>query len=1237
MWFQHPCMLSILSTCSILIYSIISLRISFPEQLLSVKNFKDFTFTESIEKTIQANSYTEIYDCIVCLLYWLNAYITDVFSYKFALLRHRLYKKGLDIFWDLVVKSFIWLSTFSFIYTFIILLDKIGSFDNLFIIHFNKIFNTIHSENISFLEPVSDFETFLSNCHNKCHFIDRLQYFSGLHFLIVDFLIAQDDQFIMYSNYFENIQKRYQCCGIYSIEDWFSVLQYQMNNVEIVNESQYPWKPVYHHILKSCCSPNKAINCSSQIQNSIKQRVYPLRNYQSFQYGTFSLYTNGCLNKVVTAQQQLMYTFVTKYGIVGICLHVIRLTTFYVIYNHTQLRYSNKPVGNKLYSLMSLIYPFEKRSYISNSQLLTACQSCWLFGQPFEKLKSQWLENNMRIGWMLLIKRKHCITFLRRMHLQKQCRQLSKFHQFLRYSIPTFEMITYADGRDREEIEANITYDGFIVRISRIVCFLLFGLFISEFLLFTVIPTKNEAASLPSGDNKIPNEIIQRDAEILRNGVDWITKTFIRMTITLAAVVSYRFRCLLLLIIPSLGQTIGLSYLGNELLHVYITGPVLNLEHNLRSTSESLICFIKLASNMTRDVSDFIEKSKETIEAEGDLSYIETIKAKSAQLKEKINHYNVSIQNLNIEIDKAEILAKRAESFLIPSVNKTNVYAQLSLNMAKQAKDEMSKKIEASKANIISMMKDNHVNNSILSQIFNRIEDGLRIENSIEKRMQITCMVFFKTRSIICKQSSIKACSRLQTILIATTRYPILIKKMCLRKIASGVACPTNQALENAVNQCSSSLSKIGFSSGFGSLFVQAQHDLYKIQQAFHFTVQHRLLQSEEIIKWFNQNSEVIDRISQHTKDTIYVIFKLSFILTYLLRSLCLIVFYKAHRYITNYLLDLDYDNIYIETEFEQIDHKRSAESREVLLPLKSYELNNVVWHQKMYTEAELKRVIQSLIKVIGFGFCLSLLFFIDFYMTKLVQVLDEVTSTTFTIGNKQNNQSEEVKQTNTKLKTQELNLLGDGIFTDLLYKTIKIVQHASNIDLLYDLSVCSPKAEFLRYKHFIHFCILWLLMIIICLLSGYMLRLRHKLLDFFYPQRSKYRVIHLYNELLVNRRRHMTTARNLLVHLSRQNRLQAENEERSHRSLLCSMNSLLGNMLRLNKMNCIVCMERYAIGKESLLYVCPYDGTAICQYCSTTLFNNHKVCITCLDRNYKRLGEINENVSTLKEIIINE
>ncbi|CAI2723897.1 unnamed protein product [Schistosoma spindalis] len=1047
------------------------------------------------------------------------------------------------------------------------------------------------------------------------------------------------DQLIIYFKYFENIQRQYKCCGIYSIEDWLDVTQYQGLFTELSNELLDPWEGVSNSIPKSCCNLEETVSCSQYFLKSIKLTTYHSTNDQALHNSTTFIYTDGCLNRVAAEERQIMYTFTIKYGIIGICLHIIRLTIFCVVYNHTERKNLNKLVEIKQYSFTSSVHfsLLKNTRYISNSHLSIACGSYWLFGQPaftqlqFRRLKSQWLEKSIRIGWMFYNKDKHYVTFLHRINFRKKDVQLNEFRQFLRYSIPAFEMIIYADGNDKEEIEANMIYGGYISRLSRMICFLLFGILIGEFFLATVIPVKNEANELTAGDKRIPDYIIQRDAEALANDVEWIARIFIRITITLTALVSCRFRCLLLLIIPSLAQTIGLSYLGNELLYVSITGPVQNLEHNLRSASESIICFIKLAYNMTRDINNFLERGKEDIESEGDLNYIETIKVRSAQLKEKINQYNESIQNINAEIQKAKTMVKRAESFLGSSINETNVYARISMEMAKQAKHEMIKTAKASKDSIITMLKDKSVNKSIIKQITDRIENGLQIEYSMETRMQKTCMVFYKTRSMICEQSSIKACSRLQTILIATTRYPLLIKNTCLRKIASGVACPTDQALENAINQCSSSLAKIGYSSGFGPLFLQAQQDLYNIKQTFHFTIQHKLFQFEQITKWFNQRSRVIDRVTKHTKEIIYVIIKLSLILTYLLRTICLIVFYKAHIYITNYLLDPDHDNIYIESPFEKIDDKRSKELRETLLPLKTYELNNIIWHQKMYTRIELKRVIQNLIKVVGFSFCLSIIFFIDFYMTELVQVLDEISSTTFKVTNEINNKNYTFQQIYSISDKYQFILKGNGIFTELLQKTIKILQYASEINLIYNLNVCSPKVEFIKSRYFVHFIILWLLMIIFCLLSGYILRLRHKLLNIFYPNCSKYRFIYLYNKLLVNRRRQMTTLRNLIVYQSRHNQLQIQITKRSYYSLLDNLFN------KNNKINCIICMEKYIINKKSLLYICPYDNTVICQYCLINLFNNHKICITCLDRNYQKLQKINNNISILKQIIINQ
>ncbi|CAH8462510.1 unnamed protein product [Heterobilharzia americana] len=465
------------------------------------------------------------------------------------------------------------------------------------------------------------------------------------------------------------------------------------------------------------------------------------------------------------------------------------------------------------------------------------------------------------------------------------------------------------------------------------ICFLLFGIFVSEIMLITILPLKDQSIELPTDDKKIPNDIIRRDAELLAQDVMWITKVFTRVTIIIAAMISRRFRCLLLLIIPNLAQTIGLSYLGSELIHTSITGPVRSLEHNIISAAESLICFIKLAYNMSKDASDFLEKGKEEITTEGDMNYIEIIKKKSEQIKNKINQYNESFQKLNQEIEKGKVVMKRAESFLHTTNNATNVYARMSAEMAERARKGMMKKAEASKNRIKALIKDKYMDNRTLKKLTDRIENGLRIENSIESRMLTTCMVFYKTRATICTESSIQACGRLQTILIATTWFPILIKNICIRKVASGVACPTNQALEEAVQKCSSSLSKIGFSSGFGSSFLQAQDELYKIRRAFHLSFERQMFQSEVFSNWISGKSDVISRIAQRTKETIHVIYELGLILSLLLKLLFFFVIYKAHYCITNYLTDPNYDNIYVESTFEEIDHRRSKESRETLLP----------------------------------------------------------------------------------------------------------------------------------------------------------------------------------------------------------------------------------------------------------------------------------------------------------------
>ncbi|VDQ01699.1 unnamed protein product [Trichobilharzia regenti] len=149
MWHQHACMFGILSTFSVLINAIISVNLELPGHSFTLSNDEKFIIGESIQKTIQKKSYIEILDCIACLTYWLNAYILAILPYKFGFHRNHRYKIISNLFWDLIVKPYIWMSTLYSVYTFLVLLDEIGSFDNRISVYLNEMLAMIRSKNLT--------------------------------------------------------------------------------------------------------------------------------------------------------------------------------------------------------------------------------------------------------------------------------------------------------------------------------------------------------------------------------------------------------------------------------------------------------------------------------------------------------------------------------------------------------------------------------------------------------------------------------------------------------------------------------------------------------------------------------------------------------------------------------------------------------------------------------------------------------------------------------------------------------------------------------------------------------------------------------------------------------------------------------------------------------------------------------------------------------------------------------
>uniref|UniRef100_A0A0R3WXD6 DC_STAMP domain-containing protein n=1 Tax=Hydatigena taeniaeformis TaxID=6205 RepID=A0A0R3WXD6_HYDTA len=341
------------------------------------------------------------------------------------------------------------------------------------------------------------------------------------------------------------------------------------------------------------------------------------------------------------------------------------------------------------------------------------------------------------------------------------------------------------------------------------------------------------------------------------------------------------------------------------------------------------------------------------------------------------------------------------------------------------------------------------------------------------------------------------------------------------------------------------------------------------------------------------------------TLDATRAVFAIVLLFSTLLKLLFIGLLFKTQSYISKYLQDMDFDNIYIGDVYERIDERRKNESRMYLLPLKSHERKTVFWHKIGYTGAEWVRAIKAVIKSTILGIGLTMLFAADNYLHSLMYVLDVVTQGDLKLGGSSG-------QSNTAAAATLL--AGDGFAAELIKGILDGFLNLMNIDLTYKLSGCAPKVILSSHDLRFRFGILWATLLLLGIFSGYLLRLRHIVVGFFYPMAHQRRQVHLYNTMLANRMRDLNTNRNLLVQRVKENRLQHEVRLLSKPSMIAEVAPKLAKVLRLTKGTCVICRDTREPGSE--MYICPVDGCATCHQCQRIISNDPEFCVACVDRN---------------------
>jgi hypothetical protein len=92
----------------------------------------------------------------------------------------------------------------------------------------------------------------------------------------------------------------------------------------------------------------------------------------------------------------------------------------------------------------------------------------------------------------------------------------------------------------------------------------------------------------------------------------WITSivgVIVTVAVSMLLIFCYASRCILSLVIPSLGTKQGKTILIALLVTQLMSGPLGNLTYNLEQTSHSLACFSNMTVNQTQDIKEAIKTS----------------------------------------------------------------------------------------------------------------------------------------------------------------------------------------------------------------------------------------------------------------------------------------------------------------------------------------------------------------------------------------------------------------------------------------------------------------------------------------------------------------------------------------------------------------------------------------------------------------------------------------------------
>ncbi|XP_038211433.1 protein sneaky-like [Zerene cesonia] len=265
----------------------------------------------------------------------------------------------------------------------------------------------------------------------------------------------------------------------------------------------------------------------------------------------------------------------------------------------------------------------------------------------------------------------------------------------------------------------------------------------------------------------------------------------------------------------------------------------------------------------------------------------------------------------------------------------------------------------------------------------------------------------------------------------------------------------------------------------------------------------------------------------------------------------------SAQSYHDLYLTSINYDNVYITCYFKRIDQRRRRKLQCTLLPLKKMERNRYIdVYSTSYIPSERSKLFTQVLKVMLEAITATTFVMLDRLFYEALDVVRQ-----YAIDNDPIN----------GLGDLEIEVEGAGFVADMLRKMVQEL-NAINVTISITNEGCLPQPRAIPAIFYVKIYGGYLWILLLLFMNPYTLRLRRLICSYFYPQREKQRILHLYNDILKKRLKMQKTLRRKAVQAVRAHYLSGENLL----SLRMKFPRILGwlGALPHARMKCLICEE---------------------------------------------------------------